>query len=174
MGPASGSGWEAAMKIAILSDTHGRHGPLTRALQEVRRRGVGVVIHCGDIEDPQTVLLFRGLDAHFVFGNCDFDRDGIRQAAAQAGVTVHEDFGHLERDGVRIAFVHGDDHALLRELEDCGQYDFIFHGHTHVAAEHRSGPTRVINPGALHRARSKTFAVLDLRTSEVESVVVKG
>jgi predicted phosphodiesterase len=49
----------------------------------------------------------------------------------------------------------------------------VFYGHTHQAAEHRTGKTRVINPGALHRARPKTFVVLDLATGEVESVVVE-
>jgi putative phosphoesterase len=160
------------MKVAILSDTHGRQGTVVRVLQELRRRGIGVVIHCGDIEDTETVQLFGGLEAHFVFGNCDYDRDGIRRAVARAGATLHEDFGHLEREGVRIAFVHGDDAGLLRDLENSGHYDFLFYGHTHVAAEHRTGPTRVINPGALHRARTRTFAILDLASREVESVAV--
>jgi putative phosphoesterase len=160
------------MKIGIVSDTHARHATAEEALAELRRRGVTTVLHCGDIDDPETVELFRGLDAHFVFGNCDWERAALREAMTSIGATLHEPFGNLELDGVRLAFVHGDDHDLLRDLERSGAFDFLFYGHTHLAEEHHAGPTRVINPGALHRARPKTFAVLDLATRAVESVIV--
>jgi len=55
-------------------------------------------------------------------------------------------------------------------LENSGQYDYLFYGHSHVASEHRTGPTRIINPGALHRARPKTFAVLDLESGDMASI----
>ncbi len=160
------------MKIAILSDTHCRHEIVARALALVGGRGIDTVLHCGDIEDADTVALFRGLTAHFVFGNCDSDRDELRAAMTAAGVTLHEPFGHLELEGVKIAFIHSDDKALFRGIENSGAFDFLFYGHTHVRAEHRTGLTRVINPGALHRARPKTFAVLDLATRELETVEV--
>jgi putative phosphoesterase len=160
------------MKIAILSDTHGRNMTAKCALAELRDRGITTVLHCGDIEDPETVPLFQGFDAHFVFGNCDHDRDALRAAIAEAGATLHEGWGHLELDGVKIAFLHGDDKRLMREVEESGHFDYLFYGHTHQAAEHRTGPTRVINPGALHRARPKTFLVLDLATGATESVEV--
>ena len=73
-----------------------------------------------------------------------------------------------------MAFVHGDDVDQLRDLERSEAFDFLFHGHTHIAAERQSGPTRVINPGALHRANPKTFIILDLETRQVESVVVEN
>ena len=161
------------MKVGILSDSHGRQDNVRQALGALRERGVRTVLHCGDIDDPQTVLLFRGWTAHFVFGNCDGDRDGLRAAMEEVGATLHEGFGHLELGGVKLAFVHGDDGGLLRELEQGGHYDFLFYGHTHHAEEHVTGPTRVINPGALHRARPKTFALLDLATRAVESVIVE-
>ena len=160
------------MKIAVLSDTHGRNETVVRALAELRARGVTTVLHCGDIEDPETISLFRGLTAHFVFGNCDGDRDGLRKAMKQAGATLHENFGHVEIAGRKIAFLHGDDKRLMHDVEQSGAYDFLFYGHTHQAEEHRTGPTRVINPGALHRARPKQFIVLDLPGGEVESVEV--
>jgi putative phosphoesterase len=162
------------MKIGILSDSHGRHLAVRLALGELKARGVQVVLHCGDIDDPDTVALFEGWQAHFVFGNCDWDREELRRKMAEVGATLHENFGHVELEGVRIAFTHGDDKGLLRDLENSGAYDFLFYGHTHAAEEHRTGPTRVINPGALQRARPKTFVVLDLRTRAVESFEVPG
>jgi putative phosphoesterase len=160
------------MKVGIVSDSHGRQAAVYLALDELRRRGIDTVLHCGDIDDQETVRLFRGFAAHFVFGNCDADREGLRQAMAEIGATLHEDFGNVEFERVKIAFVHGDDAGLLRDLERSGHYDCLFYGHTHRAEEHRTGPTRAINPGALHRARPKSFAVLDLAAGVVETVEV--
>jgi putative phosphoesterase len=158
------------MKIGVLSDSHGRVGTVMDALALLRDRGIDTVLHCGDIDDPPTVRLFRGFQAHFVFGNCDTDRDELRLTMAEVGATLHEPFGHVQLDGVEIAFVHGDNSGLLRDLERSDAFDFLFYGHTHVAAEHRTGRTRIINPGALHRARVKTFVVFDLATHDMESV----
>jgi len=160
------------MKIAIISDTHNQDDRIARALELARDRGVGLLLHCGDIEDPPVVELFRGWNAHFVFGNCDWDRDGLQLAIAAIGARLHENFGHLEVGGRTIAFVHGHHADLLAELEHCGAYDFVFHGHTHIAVDRQRGRTRVINPGALHRASVKTFVVLDPASGETESVVV--
>lgn len=158
------------MHIAILSDTHNQYETVERVLLQLQARNVNTVLHCGDIEDAEVVWLFRGFTAHFVFGNCDTDRASLRQAIHGIGETLHEPFGHLELNGIKLGFLHGDDHYLLRELENSGHFDFLFHGHTHVAKEFRVGTTRVINPGALHRAIPKSYAVLDLATGEVESV----
>ena len=161
------------MKIGVVSDTHGRHDMVSRALEALRDRGVTTVLHCGDIDDPETVLLFRGLTAHFVFGNCDWDKDGLRAAMADAGATLHENFGHVESDGRKIAFLHGDDKRLMRDVEHSGGYDFLFYGHTHQEEEHVTGPTRVINPGALHRANPKQFIILDLPGGAIEPVEIE-
>jgi len=161
------------MHIGIVSDTHGRPRTAEAALRTLRERGITTVLHCGDIDDTDTVELFRGFTAHFVFGNCDWDREGLRQAVAEIGAELHEPFGHLELEGVKIAFLHGDDSRLLRDVEQSGAFDFLFYGHTHHAEEHRTGPTRVVNPGALHRARPKTFVILDLARGNLESIVVE-
>lgn len=160
------------MRIGILSDTHGRHLAVNLALAELRERDITTVLHCGDIDDAETVALFRSFTAHFVFGNCDTDTVELRSAIADIGATLHDHFGSLELEGVKLAFLHGDDQHMMRDVERSGYYDFLFYGHTHHAEEHRSGPTRVINPGALHRARPKTFVILDLASGTVESVPV--
>jgi putative phosphoesterase len=161
------------MRIGILSDTHGRQRTAEAALRTLRERDINTVVHCGDIDDTDTVGLFRGFTAHFVFGNCDWDREGLRRAVEEIGGTLHEPFGDLELEGVKIAFLHGDDRLLFRDVEQSGAFDFLFYGHTHEPEEHRTGPTRVVNPGALHRARTKTFVILDLAARTLESVVVE-
>jgi putative phosphoesterase len=161
------------MRIGIVSDTHGNRRTVLHALTELRQRGITTVLHCGDIDDPETVALFRGFTTHFVFGNCDSDKEALRAAMADINATLHDLFGNIELEGVKLAFMHGDDKALMRDVERSGYYDFLFYGHTHQAEQRQSGPTRLINPGALHRARPKTFIVLDLSSRETESVIVE-
>lgn len=160
------------MRIGVVSDTHNRYPTVIRALALLQQRDVEVVLHCGDIEDAETVRLFAGLPTHFVLGNCDADPDGLRRAMEPIGATLHDPFGSLEFHGRKIAWLHGDDNRLLRDLENSGHYDFLFHGHTHIAARRRAGPSLIVNPGALHRARVKTFIILDVGSGEIESVTV--
>lgn len=159
------------MSIAIVSDTHSRYATVEKALAMIDQHHVDCIIHCGDIDDAETVWLFPP-NTHFVFGNCDVERAAIRQAIHGIGATLHEPFGKLEIDGKRIGFVHSDDARLFHELEHGGDFDFLFYGHTHRAGEHRTGPTRVINPGALQRAKVKTFAILEPKTGELVSIVI--
>ena len=81
-------------------------------------------------------------------------------------------FGNLEIDGCKLAWTHGDNHRLMRDVIESDYFDFVFYGHTHVAKQHRVGRTLVVNPGALHRAKIKTFMVLDVSTRQLESVPV--
>jgi putative phosphoesterase len=160
------------MRIAVLSDTHSRYPTVEAALAVIEERKVDLILHCGDIDDSETVWLFPG-KTHFVFGNCDADRAALRQAIHGIGATLHEPFGSLDLPGGKIAFMHGDIKPLFDRIEHSGEYDYLFYGHTHHAEEHRTGKTRVINPGALQRARVKTFVVLDLDSGELQSVIVE-
>lgn len=156
------------MHIAILSDTHGRIAPVERALAILKDRDIAHVLHCGDVDEAALVPhLPRG--THFVWGNCDTDRGGIEHAVSAIDGTHHGSWGHLEVAGKSIAFVHGDDRRLLHDLETANAHDYLFYGHTHIAREHRVGRTRVINPGAMHRAATKTFVILNVETDEIES-----
>jgi putative phosphoesterase len=160
------------MRIAVVSDTHSRYETVDKVIKLLHWRDVGLVVHCGDLEDAETVWQFEGLAAHFVFGNCDYDRHSIRQAVHGIGGGLHEHFGKLEIEGTKIAWTHGDHKRLFRELEQCGKFDYLFYGHSHQAEQHRTGPTLVVNPGALHRARPKTFVILDTSKGSLESIIV--
>jgi putative phosphoesterase len=160
------------MQIGIVSDTHSRYQTVQAALELLRARGVACVLHCGDIADAETVRLFAELPTHFVFGNCDHDREELKEAMAESGAVLHEPFGHLELAGRKLAWLHGDDQRLMRDVERSGYFDYLFYGHSHHAEQHRTGPTLVVNPGALHRARVKTFQLLDLATGALEEVAL--
>jgi putative phosphoesterase len=161
------------MKIGVLSDSHGRADAVREALEACRARGVELVIHCGDIDDAETVRAFAGWTTYFVLGNCDrWDSGGIRRAVAEGGATLHEPFGRLELEGRQIAWLHGDQPDLKRDVERSNRYDYLFYGHTHVAEHHQVGKTLVVNPGALFRARPKTCLVLDLPDGAKETIEI--
>jgi putative phosphoesterase len=180
-------------RIGVVSDTHDRTAGVEKALALLRQHGVSLVLHCGDIESVEAVRLFSGFPTHFVLGNWDGDwisgvncgaaqpaPDGrkrndarLRQAIHEIGAMLHEPWGELTLEGRQIAWVHGHDRALLRELEHSNCYDYLFYGHTHVAERHRTGRTLVVNPGALFKVDPQRFAVLDLTSGEVESVTVR-
>ena len=44
----------------------------------------------------------------------------------------------------------------------------VLHGHTHAVRDEVIGPTRVMNPGALHRATRRTAMILDPATGAAE------
>jgi putative phosphoesterase len=160
------------MKIAVVSDTHGRAATVGTALGLIAAHQIELIIHCGDIDDAETVALFPR-HTHFVFGNCDIDRAGIRAALGDLGANLHEPFGTLEVADKRLAFVHGDDSRLLHDLAQAEAFDFLFHGHTHVARDVLHGNTRIINPGALFRARPKSFLILELPAGVAQTILVE-
>ena len=159
------------MKIAIVSDTHSNTPIVRRALATMAEHAVDWILHCGDLEDADTVRLFPS-HTHFVLGNCDTDADLIRRAVDEIGAILHDGYGVVEFDGCRIAFLHGHDRTRLRELENADAFHFIFHGHTHLIKDENVGTTRIVNPGALYRATKKTFAILHLPEKKLETIVV--
>ena len=156
------------MLLGILSDTHDRYDMMKDALQALRQRGAQHFLHCGDVCEPRMLDLLAGLPAAFVWGNCDWDRAALQRHADQIGVPCYGAVGDLELAGKRIAILHGDDPRQLDRILKAQAHDYLLHGHTHVRRDDRVGRTRVINPGALHRAAEKTAALLDLQTDHLE------
>ena len=145
--------------LGVLSDSHGRAGITRHAISALRDGGAETFIHLGDFETPEVVDELAGLDAHIVFGNCDADEADLRRHAHALGIQVHHPAGRLRISERTIAFTHG---HLEREMQTAlrEEADYLLHGHTHVFRDDRFGATRVINPGALFRARRYTAALL--------------
>ncbi|HEX7379006.1 MAG TPA: YfcE family phosphodiesterase [Pirellulales bacterium] len=160
------------MRIGVVSDTHG-HVPYTwEAVRMLESLEVEAVIHCGDIGSTEIVSLFSHWPTHFVLGNVDDDHDGLAAAIRAAGKTCHGRFGQIELVGKKIAFLHGDDSALLREVSTNGQWDVVCHGHTHIARKEWLGGTLVLNPGALYRATPHSIACLELPELKAEIIAL--
>lgn len=167
------------MRIGIVSDTHGKSKRLAKALELFAAHGVQAVVHCGDIVSADDVAMlgrFAGA-AYLVAGNMDRHALGsLAGAADAAGVTFAADFLAVPLgDGRHLAATHGNLEELLEELIHGGQYAYVCHGHSHHRRDERQGPTRVINPGALHHPRDRhgeSVCVLDSRAGTVEFIKI--
>jgi putative phosphoesterase len=157
------------MRIGILSDSHDEVGRTASAVALLAAEGAEALIHCGDLTGPEVVhtIAEEGLECHYVLGNNDFDLDAIERAVAATGGTMLGWAGEIERAGKRIAVTHGHLIGEFRRLLTSTP-DYLLFGHSHQMLDERDGPIRQINPGALHRARHWTVAMLDLERDEVQ------
>lgn len=129
-------------------------------------------------ETPQQ----RQIEARIVFGNTDIEVGALTRYATSLGIVVDHPVGRVSlpgggeeqvggdagadsgnvANGLRggeLVFCHGHESAPMRDAVRRGAR-YLCHGHTHEASDTRQGATRIINPGALHRARQYNVAVL--------------
>lgn len=167
------------MNIGIVSDTHGNARRLGRAIQQLTDRGVGALVHCGDVGSRECFdLLARATaKAYLVAGNMDRAMGDLSTAARQSGVTFATDFVAVPlAGGEHLAATHGHYAHLLEELVDGGQFAYVAHGHSHRRRDDRVGPVRVINPGSLHHPRGGEdpgCAWLNPRADQLEFIPIR-
>lgn len=162
------------MKLGIISDSHDRIDRVGAALDLFRAHQVERLIHCGDITGADAVRAFTGWQVDFVLGNCDWQPARLAEAIIQVGCVLHDRFGELEIADQQIAWIHSDNAELFNALENANHYDYLFYGHTHEAEQHRTGKTTVCNPGALHRVKTPSCAILDVANNSIETVYLGG
>ncbi len=150
------------MLLGVVSDTHGNLPNTARAVRMLDSLNVAEVIHCGDIGSSEIVAMFAAWPTHFVFGNVDYDREGLKNEIERAGQTCCGVLGTIGREDREIAFLHGDDSRRLSETIGGGRFALVCHGHTHISRVERVGETVVLNPGAVFRARPHSIAVVEL------------
>jgi putative phosphoesterase len=173
------------LKVGIISDTHDNARNLAAALAVLHSEGVTTILHCGDVCGPDTVRALAGFAAS---APGEPSPNGFNVWIAQGNMDRHpglalavdEALGHgrlkwlhrLAPDGYRLAMMHGDNEEVLRGLISSGQYNYVFHGHTHRRRDQAVGHTRVVNPGALGgmRRERRSLCILDLATGELRSV----
>lgn len=160
------------MRIGILSDTHDQRERAARAVARLVEEGAEALVHCGDLTGPDVVYELAVRPCYVVLGNCDDDEPSLRHAVQAVGGTWLGLGGTFEADGKTLAVTHGHDPRTVRALL-ADAPDYQFQGHTHVAADARAGPTRRINPGALHRAPEFTVALLEINTDTLRSYKIR-
>ena len=151
------------MKIAVVSDTHNNMATFKKAIDWIKKEGIRLILHCGDICNQETIddakKNFDG-EIKFVRGNADFDLPDLPASM------------EIESGGKKIAFTHFPNEA--KKLAQSGKFDVVFYGHTHRPWDEKVGECHMINPGELAGQYQKpTFAVYDTTTEELQLKILE-
>lgn len=135
------------MRILIVSDTHGRHQALDRALGEVG--AIDMFIHLGDVEGGEDYLnAVIDCEKHMVRGNNDFFSELPRE----------EEF-YIGR--YKVFITHGHAYYVSLDVEDIREegrargVDIVMFGHTHRPYFENKNGIVVLNPGSLSFPRQE-------------------
>lgn len=175
-------GYDAAMKLCIVSDSHDRSEPLAAAVRAGAAEGAAVVIHCGDVIGTQTLraALDVGLPMHVIHGNNLGDPISLGRWARERPDQLHYHGAdaRLELDGRRIFTVHYPEYGYA--MACTGDWDLVCCGHSHEAAVQRvqnvkGSATPLVNPGTVAGlAAPATWILGDLATMRFEIRTLPG
>lgn len=145
------------MRVLIVSDTHGRHTSLDRALKEAGE--IDMFIHLGDVEGGEDYIeAVVECEKHMIRGNNDFF----------SYLPAEEEFWIGKK---KVFITHGHSYYVSMETEQIREEgaarnaDIIMFGHTHRPYfEERDGIT-VLNPGSLsfprQEGRKSSYMILE-------------
>lgn len=160
------------MRLGLISDTHDNRARTRRALSLLENADAEAMVHAGDLNTAKLVPLFDGWRMWLAQGNVDHPTQ-IQSAIDEHDVDVSYDVRHdVQAGSARVGLIHGDDEGRLRGMIDSGAFDLVVHGHTHAFRDERLGDTRVVNPGAVHRASPPSVCVWDTEEDELERLLI--
>ncbi len=135
------------MRVLIVSDTHGRHRNLDRALAQAGK--IDMFIHLGDVEGGEEYLqAVVDCEKHVVRGNNDFFSDLPREEEFYIGPR-------------KVFITHGHnyyvslDPSRIREEGRARNADIVMFGHTHRPYLYQKNDITVLNPGSLSYPRQE-------------------
>lgn len=135
------------MRILIVSDTHGRHRALDRALAEAGK--IDAFIHLGDVEGGEEYInAVVKCEKHIVRGNNDYFSD----------LPKEEEF-YLGKSKAFITHGHAYYVSLgpeyITEEGRARNADIVMYGHTHRPFLDQKKGLTVLNPGSLSFPRQE-------------------
>lgn len=146
-------------KIGMLSDSHGEVARTRLGVKLLRDHGAELLLHLGDIGSEAVLEELLGGPARVVFGNCDQERN-LGHYAEILGIAVDHPGTLLDIPSGRLAYTHGHlDHVTEHLLAE--KPTVFAHGHSHQVRDERIQGVHLVNPGALHRSRRYTVALLE-------------
>ncbi len=155
------------MIIGVISDSHDHLDNLKRAVDTLRKKGIQLIIHCGDIISPfcLDILGKSGVEWTGVLGNNDGE---VELLVKRSEGRLSKEPKELELDGKRILVKHF--HHFVEEIARANSYHLILYGHTHKPQVETIGKTLVVNPGECcgWLTGRPTAAIVDLSSMEAE------
>lgn len=153
------------MKVLVISDTHKDLTGAGLAIRQMLKKGLDIVIHCGDHIDDAKKLekQYDQLTFFYVPGNCDgwFFSD-------------EEKIKIVDVEDKRILITHGDQHNIKLNYKELFEEikrknaDIGLCGHSHIAhvEEQKKTGLMIVNPGSISLPRDSaypSYAVLDIQ-----------
>ena len=146
------------MRVLIVSDTHGRHQNLDRALEAAGP--IDLFVHLGDVEGGEYYInAVVPCEKHIVRGNNDFFSDLPRE----------EEFYIGEK---KVFITHGNNYYVslgpeqIREEGGARGADIVMYGHTHRPYLDQQTDITVLNPGSLsyprQEGRKGSYMIMEL------------
>jgi uncharacterized protein len=165
------------MLIGLISDTHDNLPMVEKAVKLLNEAKVELVLHAGDYTSPFTIPKFGVLNCKLigVFGNNDGDHDLLRKRfGGTQNCEVRGDFAEVDAGVFKIALLHGDETELQNALVNCGGFDAVVSGHTHISVNKTKGKTIVVCPGEVcgYLYGKPTLALLDTEKREAKIVQI--
>jgi putative phosphoesterase len=134
-----------ALKVGVLSDTHFQDVQqgiaCLQAIAERHFAGIDIILHAGDVVNPDVLMAFADRTVHVVRGNMDPAVKGIPSRKL------------IEVGGFRIGLIHGWGAAdtlearVLREFSG-ERLDCLVFGHSHHPLCCRRDGVLLFNPGS--------------------------
>lgn len=145
-----------AIKILVISDSHGRYAPLNRAIL-IENPDLLICLGDGVYEMYRARSEFPAVAAFGVRGNCDVGSDEpASRTLGLGGFKIHMAHGHLY--GVKSGYDTAIDSAR-REYAD-----FLLFGHTHKPMYEMRDALQIINPGSLYDGHYALLEIKDGKT----------
>ncbi len=136
------------MFIGVVSDTHNRSDHVKEIVNIFNEHKVELVIHTGDITNPQTLQCFQTLKCPLkgVFGNNDLNEIGLEEICLKNNFDFKLPPYVISLENKKIAIFHEPDliSSLLEEQKDI---DLVLHGHTHRYRNEDIEGVKYFNPG---------------------------
>jgi len=146
------------MKILVLSDSHGNHSPIRKA---VDLESPELILHLGDNDKDCVVFQteYPEIPYRSVRGNCDMRSGGL-------------DIDEFVLEGKRFLITHGHLHGvkmgkgrIIIAAKERG-VDVLLFGHTHVQYYSTDEGFVVLNPGSIGDSKM-SYATIELSGDEV-------
>jgi uncharacterized protein len=163
------------MLIGAISDTHDNLPQIEKAVKYLNDQKVGLVLHAGDYVAGFVIPKLAKLNCKLigVFGNNDGDHELLKKRFSEtANCTIHDNFAAIEVEGYRVALLHGTETELLNSINNCGYFDAVVHGHSHLKGVQLNHKTLVVNPGEVcgYLTGKSTIAMLDTINREAKLI----
>ena len=155
------------MRILVISDSHGRHSAIERAIdaQPEAKHIFFLGDRLADIEYFDSFYPDRIF--HQVCGNCDFGSD-----IPATGFITLENKKILYTHGHTFSVKYGTS-RLLSHARAIGA-DIALYGHTHIANIEYADGLHLVNPGSIGSPRDGrcSYAVIDIVNGQVFPIII--